>query len=143
MKPLFPLLALAALLAGCVAPSGSVRAPLTLEQRFQKADADNNGRLTRDEFTDYMVENVFVQYDRGGKGYVTLEDYVAGGGKRADFARINRSGTGRITLEEAKASPLIRRTMVVPFDEADSDGSGMITMAEYQAYVARRQPYVR
>lgn len=115
----------------------------TPAQRFAKADTDNNGRVTRDQFIDLMIEKAFTLYDKNGNGYVTEAEYVAGGGTAAAFRKINTSGTGKATLAEAKASKMIRDTMVVPFDEADVNNNGSVTLAEYEAYLVKRDAAVR
>lgn len=114
-----------------------------LEALFQKADTDSDGRVSRDEFTDFMIEEVFANYDKNGSGTVTEAEFLAGGGKVENFKKINRSGTGKITLEEAKASTLIRDTMIMPFNEADVNGSGFVTWSEFMQARAKSQPYVR
>lgn len=128
-------------LAGCA--TGPSRKAPTLDQRFAAADADNNGRVTRDQFIDLMIEDAFKLYDTNGNGHVTEAEYVAGGGRAATFRKINTSGTGKATLAEAKASKLIRNTMAVPFDEADVNKDGSVTLQEYKAYVQKRDEAVR
>jgi Ca2+-binding EF-hand superfamily protein len=131
---------LAMLMAGCVT---TTKKQLTIEQRFQKADANSDGRVTRDEFIDFMIEDAFIRYDKNGNGYVTEAEYVAGGGTAGGFRKINTSGTGQATLAEAKASKMIRDALVAPFDEADVDKTGSVTLIEYQAARAKSQDYVR
>ncbi len=128
------------ILAGCVT---TYKKQLTIEQRFQKADANSDGRVTRDEFIDFMIEDAFIRYDKNGNGYVTEAEYVAGGGTSAGFRKINTSGTGQATLAEAKSSKMIRDALVAPFNEADVDKTGSVTLLEYQAARAKSQAYVR
>jgi Ca2+-binding EF-hand superfamily protein len=135
------LVGLTILLAGCV--TTTTKKQLTIEQRFQKADANSDGRVTRDEFIDFMIEDAFIRYDKNGNGYVTEAEYVAGGGTAGGFRKINTSGTGQATLAEAKASKMIRSALVAPFDEADVDKTGSVTLIEYQAARAKSQDYVR
>lgn len=142
MKPSFVLLAAAAaLLAGCVTQPQSGNAALM--KRFQQADASGDGKVSRDEFTDFMITEAFANYDKGNKGYVTLEEFVAGGGTPATYGKIDRSGTGRVTLADAKASRIVRDQFVKPFDAADTSGTGFVTYDEFVAYRAAAAPYVR
>jgi len=115
----------------------------SLKELFDRADANGDGKVSRQEFTDYMIEDVFARYDRDGNGYVTQEEYIKGGGTLKNFLKINRSGTGKITLEEAKASKLIRDAMAGPFDEADLDGNGSVSWEEFQIYLEAARPYTR
>jgi Ca2+-binding EF-hand superfamily protein len=127
-------------LASCATGLKRVATP---EQLFRRADADGDGTVSRKEFGDFMVGQVFEFYDRGGKGYVTMDDFIQGGGTADTFRAINRSGTGKVTLGEAMQSRLVRETMVVPFDEADVDRSGSVSLEEFLAYKQRAQPYTR
>jgi Ca2+-binding EF-hand superfamily protein len=127
-------------LASCATGPKRVATP---EQLFRKADADGDGTVSRKEFGDFMVGQVFEHYDRRGKGYVTMDDFIQGGGTADTFRAINRSGSGKITLEEALQSRLVRETMVVPFDEADVNRNGSVSFDEFLAYKQRAQPYTR
>lgn len=142
MKSSFLLLAATALiLAGCATQPQSGNAALM--NRFKQADASGDGKVSRDEFVDFMVTESFANYDKGNKGYVTLEEFTAGGGRPATYRQIDRDGNGRITLADAKASRIVRNQFVGPFDAADASGSGYVTFDEFVAYRAAAAPYVR
>lgn len=131
------------LIGGCATGPQAKKRPATIEELFRRADANGDGRVSRDEFINFLIEDAFQRYDRNGDGYVDLEGYIAGGGTESDFRKINRSGTGKVTLQEAQASPLIRNRMAKPFDEADKNGNGYITWDEFQEYMERARPYTR
>ena len=142
MKSPFLLLATAAfVLAGCATQPQSGNAALM--NRFKQADASADGKVSRDEFVDFMVTESFANYDKGNKGYVTLEEFVAGGGTPATYRKIDRDGNGRVNLADAKASTIVRNQFVGPFDAADTSGSGYVTFDEFVAYRAAAAPYVR
>lgn len=105
-----------------------------LLQRFKQADASGDGKVSRDEFTDFLITETFQFYDRNGNGYVTLEEFVAGGGTEETFRKIDRRGTGKATLADAKASRVVRNQMVKPFDEADTARTGYLTYEEFVAF---------
>jgi len=130
-------------LGGCVSPSASTKRTLTVEELFKRADTNGDGKVSRTEFTNFMIEDVFIRYDRNGDGFITLQEYVADGGTPEGFRKINRSGTGKITLEEAKTSKLILDRMAIPFDEADVDKSGYVTWVEFQRAKERARSYNR
>lgn len=131
---LFPAL----LLASCAATS----AP-TPEQRFKQADKDGSGSVSRDETTKLIIADAFAMYDTNKDGQVTEAEFAASGGTAENFRKINTSGSGKISLVEAQASPLVFNTFVVAFDEADTNKDGQVTLAEYQSYLELRDAAVR
>lgn len=148
MKPLLPTLASALAAAflftgcSCLCPADGNAA---LMKRFKQADKNSDGKVSRDEFADFMIEEAFVGYDKKGDGYVTLAEFVEGGGTAKTFRKIDRAGTGKVTLADAKASKVVRDWMSVPFDEADAElgGKGYISFKEFVAFRKKAQDYVR
>lgn len=57
----------------------SARMEAMLESRFQQADVNHDGKLTRDEAQNGMprVAQRFAEIDTDGKGYVTLDQIKA------------------------------------------------------------------
>lgn len=131
---LFPVL----LLASCASTSTPTPA-----QKFNKADKDGSGSVSRSEATSLIIADAFALYDADGDGFVTEKEFLASGGKPENFRKINKSGTGKITLAEAQSSPLVFNTFVVAFDEADINKDGQVTLAEYQTYIKLRDAAVR
>ena len=113
------------------------------EQKFKRADQNGNGTVSRSEATNLIIGDAFAMYDVNGDGMVTEGEFVASGGTPANFRKVNTSGSGKITLAEAQASPLVFNIFVVSFDEADVNKDGEVTMAEYQSYLALRNAATR
>jgi len=134
IKILIPVL----MLAGCATTSTS-----TPEQKFRHADKDGNGVVSRQEATSLIIANAFAMYDANGDGFVTEGEYVASGGTPENFRKVNKTGSGRISLAEAQASPLVFNTFGVSFNEADTNKDGQVTLAEYKSYLERRNAAVR
>jgi len=137
MKPitiLFPVL----LLASCATTT-----TLTPEQKFKKADKDGSGSVSRNEAANLIIADAFSMYDADKDGFVTETEFLASGGKAENFRKVNKSGTGKISLQEAQSSPLVFNTFVVGFDEADTNKDGQVTLAEYQSYIKLRDAAVR
>ena len=126
------------LLAGC-APTSSPSA----EQKFQQADKNGDGSVNRLEATNLIIADAFAMYDSNGDGFVTEVEYVASGGTPENFRKVNKLGSGQISLEEAQTSPMVFNTFVVSFDEADTNKDGQVTLAEYQSYLQLRDAAVR
>ncbi len=137
MKPI-TLLCPILLVVGCATESA-----MTPEQRFKRADANGSGSITRSEATKLMIAEAFEMYDSDGSGEVSEAEYLASGGTKEGFQKINSSNSGRISLSEAQASPLVFNTFVVGFDEADTDKNGEVTLSEYLSYLALRDQAVR
>lgn len=131
---LFPVL----LLASC-----ATTPTLTPVQKFKKADKDGSGSVSRTEATNLIIADAFSMYDSDGDGFVTEKEFIASGGTPENFRKVNKSGSGKVSLMEAQASPLVFNTFVVAFDEADTNNDGKVTLAEYQAYLALRDAAVR
>lgn len=114
-----------------------------LMQRFKQADTDGDGRLSRREFTDFLITEAFANYDKNGNGYITLEEWTAGGGTEATFRAMGGRPGGQLTLAQIKASRVAQNQMAKPFDAADTSGTGYLTLEEFIAYRQAAAPYVR
>lgn len=138
MKPIKTLLP-AILLASC-ATTTTAPSP---EQKFQRADKNGDGAVGRVEATNLMIADAFAMYDSNRDGFVSEAEFVASGGKAANFRKINKSGSGKISLQEAQASPAVFNVFAVSFDESDANKDGKVTFAEYQTYLKSRDAAVR
>ena len=79
--------------------------PTTLSSKvFQQADGNGDGSVSRQESTELMISNAFKMYDSNGDNFVDEAEFTASGGTAENFRKINKSGSGKITLEEAKSS---------------------------------------
>ena len=132
------------LLSGCCT-AGGPGGNAALMKRFKQVDKSSDGKVSRDEFADFMIAEAFDYYDRDGKGYVTLDEFVTGGGTPKTYRKIDRAGSGKVTLADAQASKLVRDWMAKPFDEADADlgSKGYISFKEFVAFRRKAQDYVR
>jgi Ca2+-binding EF-hand superfamily protein len=128
----------ALLLASCVTTT-----VITPQQKFKKADTDSSGSVSRKEAVNLMITESFKMYDSDGNGQVSEAEYLASGGKIANFRKIDKSGTDGISMAEAQSNPLVFNTFAVSFDEADTNKDGQVTLAEYESYLALRDAAVR
>ena len=142
MKPVFASVCLIGIvsLAGCASSS---KKPATVEALFKRADKSGDGKVSRAEYENFMIEQMYAQYDKNGDGFITEEEFVSDGGTPVAFRKINVSGTGKITLVEAKNSAFIRQRLAAPFIEADVNNNGFVTWEEFQVARAKARDYVR
>jgi len=134
IKILFP----AFLLASCATTT-----TLSPEQKFQRADKNSDGSVSRVEATNQIIGDAFAMYDTNRDGFVSEAEFVASGGKSENFRKINKSGSGKISLQEAQESREVFNVFAVSFDEADANKDGKVTLAEYQSYLELRDAAVR
>jgi Ca2+-binding EF-hand superfamily protein len=111
-------------------PGGPLQAQ---EVSYDRADTDDDGRLSRDEYRAAREEQ-FDRFDRNGDGVVSSTDFARMSTYRNSLAKIDRAlatvdtnGDGVISREEVHTAgtPL--------FDRVDADGDGYLTEAEMAA----------
>ena len=87
---------------------------------------------------------MFRLYDRGGKSYVTLQDWQAleGTSRDAQFKRLDANHDGKVTLAEAQANPKVRSLLGSTFADVDTNHDGFIDRKEAAAYQMKRQSLV-
>lgn len=115
-------------------------APTAGPQGFSPADANHDGKLSRDEASDFLVIRVFVARDANHDGRMTLEEWIGGDPTRsADFKKRDANNDGIVTMQEAiaygRASGVVNEIM----READTDHDGALSLAEVTAYYASRE----
>lgn len=107
---------------------------------FEEADANHDGKLSRDEGSDFLVNEIFSSRDANHDGRMTKEEWAAGDPKRvADFQKRDTDGDGIVTKEEAikygRAHGIANKIL----READKNHDGALDKAEVQAYYASRE----
>lgn len=115
------------------------------ERLFERADADRDGRITRDEMRAAARER-FDRVDGNRDGAVTLEEWQAyaatewgrrGGEERvtqrraAMFRGADQNADGRLSFEEASVMP------EAMFRAADANADGVVTREEIPTRHAR------
>jgi len=115
------------LLSSCVVLAQGREGP-ALEQ----ADADHDGKVTKQEYVDARAAQ-FSRMDRNGDGFIDDADSRAGGNERGQRAakalrgRIDSNGDGKISKEEFVNAP----TML--FDKFDANKDGVLDATELEA----------
>jgi len=98
---------------------------------FERADANHDGSVTRDEFLTARAEQ-FAKYDRNSDGYIDSNDVPKrlaqrrekNGGGELLKDQFDSNGDGKVGREEFVNGP----TLV--FDRADQDGNGVLDAKE-------------
>jgi EF hand domain-containing protein len=107
---------------------------------FDAADANHDGKLSRNEASDFLVDEIFTSRDANHDGRMTKKEWTGGDPKRAaDFNKRDTDGDGTVTREEAikygRAHGIANKIM----HEADKNRDGKLDKAEVQAYYASRE----
>ena len=107
---------------------------------FSPADTNHDGKLSRDEASDFLVIKIFISRDANHDGRMTLEEWIGGDPTRsADFKKRDANDDGIVTMKEAitygRAHGVVNQIM----QEADTNHDGALSRAEVTAYYASRE----
>ena len=95
MKCVSGLLCLAAALSftGCATKSSTP----SVEASFKSADLDGDGKVSRPEYDSHLIGEMFARFDGNKDSVITEKEFLANGGTKEGFPKINTSGSGKIT----------------------------------------------
>ncbi len=126
------LLALSACATNQKSPSGA--------DRFEKADANRDGKLSRDETSDYLVAEIFDSRDANHDARMTLEEWNGGDSTRAAaFKKRDANHDGVVTIDEAIMYGRAHGIAKEILRDGDKNKDGALDKAEIQAYYASRE----
>lgn len=121
-------------------PPAAQTAPVAKTDTFGKADTNQDGKLSRNEASDYLVIEVFVSRDANHDDRMTLAEWVGGDPTRAaDFKKRDANNDGIVTMEEAMAYGRAHGVVNEIMKEADTNHDGALSRAEVKAYYASRE----
>ena len=123
---------------GCVAgKSGqqSTSAQSATGRSFDLADANHDGKLSREEAGDYLVYMVFAARDKNRDGRLTQAEWAAGDRNQITaFKERDGNEDGYVTVEEAIVYGRRGGGGLSLVRAADKNGDGKLTRAEIDAY---------
>jgi EF hand len=107
---------------------------------FDAADSNHDGKLSRDEASDFLVNEIFDSRDANHDGRLTKEEWAGGDQSRlADFQKRDPNHDGIVTKEEALAYGRAHGVAKKIFKEADKNHDGFLDRDEVQAYYGSRE----
>ncbi len=117
----------------------------TFQQRFTRADANQDGKLSREEVSDFTVHNVFAARDTNKDGKLSLLEWSPDKDPTevAGFKKQDHNKDGFLSLDEALQWGRTNQGWGEIMTAADRDGDGFISPAEAKAYIASKEGPVR
>lgn len=107
---------------------------------FDAADTNHDRKLSRDEASDFLVNEIFDSRDANHDGKMTQEEWTGGDPKRlADFKKRDANHDGVVTKEEAQAYGRAHGVANKIMKEADKNHDGFLDRGEVQAYYGSRE----
>jgi Ca2+-binding EF-hand superfamily protein len=126
-------------LSGC-ATNKSQESTTNGVDRFAQADTNHDGKLSRNEASDYLVIEIFNSRDANHDGRMTEQEWTGGDpGRLADFKKRDANHDGIVTKQEAMAYGRAHGIVIQIFKEADKNHDGYLDRAEAKAYFASRE----
>jgi hypothetical protein len=110
------------------------------DSRFDQVDANHDGKLSRNEASDYLVMEIFDSRDANHDGKMTEQEWTGGDASRAaDFTKRDANHDGDVTKEEAIAYGRAHGVVNAIMKEADTNHDGSLERSEVKAYYASRE----
>jgi len=128
------------LLVLVLAAPSAFAAPSPAPDRFAQADANHDGKLSRDEASDYLVIEIFNSRDANHDGRMTVAEWIGSDPTRtAEFKQRDANNDGIVTMQEAitygRAHGIANEIM----KEADKNYDRCLSRVELKAYYASRE----
>lgn len=133
-------------LSGCATerPTQPIKASAAGAARFDAVDANSDGKLSRDEASDFLVSEIFESRDANNDGKMSQEEWTAGDSALVrDFKKRDANRDGVVEKPEAIAYGRAHGVVNNVMEEADTDRDGYLQRSEVTAYYASREGPIR
>jgi Ca2+-binding EF-hand superfamily protein len=133
------------LLPSCETTKPSTPATPDQTKRFDAADTNHDGLLSKEEVSDTLVTELFEGRDANQNGEVTKEEWVVAGDPAGakTFAEYDTDKNGVVTLPEAKAHARSKGMADDIVKEADTNKDGFASLDEVRQYYASKEGPIR
>jgi hypothetical protein len=127
--------------SGCsTTETGSKTTDAGTAREFDRADTNHDGKVSRDELNEYIVNQVFDSRDTNHDGRMTEQEWTGGDPTRvAEFKKRDLNGDGVVTKQEAITYGRRHGVANKIMKEADTNHDGALDRAEFQAYYGSRE----
>ncbi len=109
--------------------------------RFVQADTDKDGKISRDEMSDFQVVTLFTARDANNDKIMTLEEWNPSKDPAATKTHKERDSNkdGQVSLEEAILFARHKKSFDAIFIEADTNKDHSLSRPEVLAYYASKE----
>jgi hypothetical protein len=109
--------------------------------RFEKVDANKDGKLSRTETSDYLITGVFESRDANNDKKLTWAEWNVEGADvdKAKFEARDANKDGVVTFDEALAYGRKHGTFEASFREADTNKDDYLSFEEVSAYYGSKE----
>ena len=113
--------------------------------RFEKADLDDNGLITRAEAGTYIASDLFEGLDKNRDGRIASREWNAGGNSMTvqKFKKADQNHDGMVSEDELKLAAIRSQQLSEFIAGADANRDGGVSKPEALSYYASKEGPVR
>ena len=100
---------------------------------FDRVDANDNSRISSDEFVAHVQRSAFDEIDTDGDTFLDSNEWKVAetaNQPKKRYARLDKNRDGKLSYEEFSSAPQKSRTLKRIFGTADKNDDGWLTQEE-------------